>query len=68
MKHTIQIVILLFLNFSTAQTIIIADSLNLEPIPFATISFGNGLALPTTRGADLFPHLFIKGFIMIARA
>lgn len=43
MKHTIQIVILLFLNFSTAQTIIIADSLNLEPIPFATISFGNGL-------------------------
>lgn len=43
MKYAIQIVILLFLNFGTAQTIIIADSLSLEPIPYATISFGNGL-------------------------
>lgn len=43
MKITIQIIILLFANGLIAQTITISDATNLEPIPYATISFGNGL-------------------------
>ena len=34
---------ILFVNFTIAQTITIADSTNQEPISYATISFGNGL-------------------------
>ena len=34
---------ILFVNFTIAQTITITDSINREAIPFATISFGNGL-------------------------
>lgn len=34
---------ILFVNFTIAQTITIADSTNQKPIPYATISFGNGL-------------------------
>ncbi len=38
-----QIVLLLFSSSTIAQTITIADSMNLEPVSYATISFGNGL-------------------------
>ncbi len=40
---TFLILILLFTNYIEAQTLVILDSLNKEPIPFSTISFGNGL-------------------------
>lgn len=43
MKFSVQLLILLFVNFTIAQTITIADSTNQQPIPYATISFGNGL-------------------------
>lgn len=42
-KFSVQLLILLFVNFTIAQTITIADSTNQQPIPYATISFGNGL-------------------------
>jgi len=43
MKYSFQLLLLLLVNYTMAQTIIIADSTNLEPVPYATISFGNGL-------------------------
>lgn len=43
MRTLFQISILLLVNCLVAQTITISDSINLEPIPYATISFGNGL-------------------------
>lgn len=43
MKYSVYLLMILFVNFTIAQTITIADSLNQEPIPYATISFGNGL-------------------------
>ncbi len=43
MKYSFLTLFILVVNFTIAQTITIADSLNQEPIPFATISFGNGL-------------------------
>lgn len=42
-NHFSFLLLLLFSSTSIAQTIIIADSLHLEPISYATISFGNGL-------------------------
>jgi hypothetical protein len=42
-KHSLQLLIIMFVNFAIAQTITVADSTNQETIPFATISFGNGL-------------------------
>ncbi|MFS4494152.1 carboxypeptidase-like regulatory domain-containing protein [Maribacter sp. 2308TA10-17] len=42
-KYSLQFLMLLFVNLTIAQTISIADSLNQEPIPYATVSFGNGL-------------------------
>ncbi|MFK7814350.1 MAG: carboxypeptidase-like regulatory domain-containing protein [Maribacter sp.] len=42
-KYSFQFIMVLFVNFTMAQTITIADSINNEPIPYATISFGNGL-------------------------
>lgn len=43
LKCVLQVIILLFANGIVAQTITIRDSFNSEPIPFSTISFGNGL-------------------------
>ena len=42
-KYIFQVVIIFFTIGISAQTITIRDSLNSEPIPFSTISFGNGL-------------------------
>ena len=42
-KYIFQVVIIVFTIGISAQTITIRDSLNSEPIPFSTISFGNGL-------------------------
>jgi len=43
MKNVFHSVLFLFCHIIAAQTISIVDSINLEPVPFATISFGNGL-------------------------
>ena len=43
MKYSFQLLMIFFVNFTIAQTITISDSTNQEPIPYATISFGNGL-------------------------
>ena len=43
MKHLLYFFILFFTSFISAQTLSILDGLNREPIPFSTISFGNGL-------------------------
>ncbi len=42
-KYLLCVLILFFTNIIVAQTISIMDGLNRESIPFATISFGNGL-------------------------
>jgi len=44
LKHFFSLaLLLLFVNTIGAQTITVLDSLNNDPIPYATISFGNGL-------------------------
>lgn len=43
MKHLIQVLIILFPTLILAQSITVRDSGNKSTIPFATISFGNGL-------------------------
>lgn len=43
LKRTVKVCIVLIANFASAQTFVILDGSNREPISFSTISFGNGL-------------------------
>lgn len=43
LKFIFSVIFILFATSTAAQTITIRDSLTKEPIPFSTISFGNGL-------------------------
>ncbi len=43
MSYSFQLLAVLFVNLTIAQSITIKDSTNRESIPYATISFGNGL-------------------------